>query len=359
MQVVDLKNRKFVDREQLRFKGRVRSFKAPFNLNLLSTPTPPDSFDWSKGETITFPIYGNDKYGDCYAAAVAHGSNCYTGNSGTECVFDVSALTARYLQLSGGDNGLDDSIIMPEWKSGIIGPNGPRKILDEMVVDVHNIPAATLSCWAFGGLIWTCSLLNSWVNLNTPGAVWDDDGSGANPGYGHAMFLTGKHANGNWDTRTWGISPPIQVTPKGIAGADSEFIVAFSLDQFKEDGTSAFTGLSYEQMAQLWYQCGGKELPPSPFTNLKPVIDPTSLKSLGTVGVVYSYNISATNNATSYTAEGLPAGLSLNSNNIYGTPTVSGVFNVKLSATNSSGTGTATLVLTIAAPLTPPIDWNK
>ncbi|MGO9576736.1 MAG: beta strand repeat-containing protein, partial [Terriglobales bacterium] len=80
-----------------------------------------------------------------------------------------------------------------------------------------------------------------------------------------------------------------------------------------------------------------------------PVITSATTAS-GTVGTAFSYQITASNTPTSYGATGLPAGLSVNSGNglISGTPT-SSTSMVTLSATNSGGTGNATLTLTIAA----------
>jgi hypothetical protein len=255
-----------VNREQLRFKGHTRKFAAPPGVNLVSAaaPTPPSAFDWTKGGTLKFPILGNNRYGDCYYAAVAHASQTYTGNSGTECQFNENALISRYLALAGGDRGLYDELIMPEWKKGIVGPNGPRKILDEMIVPLTHPADQQLAAWAFGGLIWTCNLESGWVDNVKPGMVWDaHQGRGVG---GHAMFITGKNGKGNWDVQTWGLGPPyVQVTPRGILDSESEFIVAFSLDQFRPDGTSAFTGKRYEEMAALWEQMGGQPLPPSPF----------------------------------------------------------------------------------------------
>ena len=74
------------------------------------------------------------------------------------------------------------------------------------------------------------------------------------------------------------------------------------------------------------------------------------LTASGTVGVAFSYQITATNNPTGFNATGLPAGLSVNTATglISGTPTAAGNFNVTISATNSGGTGSATLALTIA-----------
>ena len=71
----------------------------------------------------------------------------------------------------------------------------------------------------------------------------------------------------------------------------------------------------------------------------------------GVVGSPFSYQIAATNSPAGYTAMGLPDGLTLNaaSGLISGTPTAAGTFNASISATNVGGTGTAALVLTVAA----------
>jgi hypothetical protein len=87
-----------------------------------------------------------------------------------------------------------------------------------------------------------------------------------------------------------------------------------------------------------------------------PVIT-SSLTANGTVGTVFSYSIVATNSPTSYSATGLPAGLSINTSTgvISGTPTAAGTTNVTIAATNGSGTDTQTLVITISLPAIPVI----
>ncbi|MFO1439328.1 MAG: S8 family serine peptidase [Verrucomicrobiaceae bacterium] len=87
-----------------------------------------------------------------------------------------------------------------------------------------------------------------------------------------------------------------------------------------------------------------------------PVIS-SSLSSSGNVESAFSYQITATNNPQTFTASGLPDGLSLSSSGlIQGTPTQQGTFNITLGATNFLGTGTDTLVLTIGPRLpTPPV----
>ena len=71
----------------------------------------------------------------------------------------------------------------------------------------------------------------------------------------------------------------------------------------------------------------------------------------GQRGEPFSYRITATNSPTSYGATGLPAGLSVDtaSGLISGRPNDFGAFQVQISASNSKGTGTATLILSIAS----------
>jgi len=70
----------------------------------------------------------------------------------------------------------------------------------------------------------------------------------------------------------------------------------------------------------------------------------------GMQGVFFSYSIGADNFPTSYSASGLPKGLTVLSDTgwINGTPTEFGIFEVTISATNSFGTGSAILELSIA-----------
>ena len=69
----------------------------------------------------------------------------------------------------------------------------------------------------------------------------------------------------------------------------------------------------------------------------------------------FTYQITASNRPTSYSATGLPSGLSVNSFTgiVSGVTTASGTANVTLSAINVTGTGTATLAMTVLPP--PPV----
>ena len=82
---------------------------------------------------------------------------------------------------------------------------------------------------------------------------------------------------------------------------------------------------------------------------LSPVIS-SAASATATIGVPFSYQISATNFPTSFNATGLPAGVTVNTatGQIVGTPSVIGSFSIALSATNATGTGNQTLLITVA-----------
>ena len=69
----------------------------------------------------------------------------------------------------------------------------------------------------------------------------------------------------------------------------------------------------------------------------------------GALGSAFSYQITASNTPSSFAATGLPAGLSVSSatGSITGTPTIVGSYSVTISATNSTGTGSSMLTLTV------------
>jgi hypothetical protein len=75
----------------------------------------------------------------------------------------------------------------------------------------------------------------------------------------------------------------------------------------------------------------------------------------GTVGVAFSYQITANQTITTWGAAPLPAGLSVNTSTglISGTPIAVGNTNVVLTGNNANGTGTKTVTFTINPPPTP------
>ena len=77
----------------------------------------------------------------------------------------------------------------------------------------------------------------------------------------------------------------------------------------------------------------------------------------GTVGVAFSYQMTANQSITTWGASPLPAGLTVNAGTglISGTPTAAGATNVVLTGTNANGTGTKTVTFTINPPPAPTV----
>lgn len=83
--------------------------------------------------------------------------------------------------------------------------------------------------------------------------------------------------------------------------------------------------------------------------NPGPPVITSSLSASGNTGKAFRYQIAATNSPTSYSAAGLPAGLTVNTTTglISGSPQHAATTNVTIGATNASGTGAAALAITI------------
>ncbi len=121
---------------------------------------------------------------------------------------------------------------------------------------------------------------------------------------------------------------------------------------------TATNGVGTSNNATLTITVNAPPPPPTPTPTPTPVPKPvitSATSASGTVGKAFSYQITASNAPKSFSATGLPAGLSVNGTSglISGTPTIAGTASVSLGASNAGGTGTGTLTLTVGNPPPP------
>lgn len=255
---------KLMHRDAIRHGHPMRSF-AP--RGPLPTATLP--IDWYK--SFDFPMLGNDNFGDCMYAAGCHGDQTFTGNNGKESTFDEATVISYYKKLSGGDNGLDEGQLVGEWEKGLCGQS-TASILDAVDFDPTNDDLSNLIVQMFGGFIFMLDVPNKWISEfdGSGNTIWDAPAS-ANSNNGHGVWINGVDANSNKKVQTWGSS--VWLTPEGLKTCDPSAFAVFSTDWFNSQGIAP-NGQTYDQLAALWLELGGKQLPafnptpgPTPTTN--------------------------------------------------------------------------------------------
>jgi hypothetical protein len=342
-----------VPRDQLRAGPGVKTARLPRGIRAAaeSNQIPvPATWDWTKNNTIKMPIYGNNQYGDCYYVAPVKVFQMWNGMNGKELLFDTNAIVRRYLQLSGGDNGLSDSDVFPEVKAGIVGPNGPHKMLDVLIVPSTDNTALDLTEWAFGPHMFTFTVYSNFMNVG-PGTVLNGNTGGVQGG--HAVAISGKTADGKRKLETWGIQPSVLITDNWVRGVDPEFIACFSLEWFNSEGYAP-NGEHYTTLAPLWESLGGKRLPASPFPPPKkpgPTAELTADHSAVTAGEAVKLTWK-TEGATSVTLDGKPVAAS---GTLSLTPQQTTSYT--LVANGEAGTTPATATVTVTVNGPPPIPF--
>jgi hypothetical protein len=117
-------------------------------------PTPPTSENW--GEKVSsWPMYDNDRIGDCTFAAAGHMVKCWTANSGKAKAPSTKAVVAGYSALTGyngtpaTDKGANELDVLNFWrKIGI----GAYKIGAYAKLTPQNVEHIRIAVQLFGGV---------------------------------------------------------------------------------------------------------------------------------------------------------------------------------------------------------------
>jgi hypothetical protein len=169
-------------------------------------PTPPDAFDETSG-VAEWPMYANDRVGDCTTAAAAHMIEAWTAARRGHAVeiSERSVLDAfdhvKLVDPATGEEGAIELDVLRYWRASGIGGH---RIGAYARVSVHNRSLVRTAAWLFGGLY-----IGVQLPLTAQGQpVWDWTGSLAGPARpgswgGHAVDVVRYDADG-LVVVTWG-----------------------------------------------------------------------------------------------------------------------------------------------------------
>ena len=169
--------------------------------------SPPASYDvlatvYTKLKTTDptklFPMDGNDTYGDCTIAALAHAVTVYNGLVGKKKIWTQTEVVKLYMHLTGGvDSGLNELDVLNYWQSNT---TTGEQILAYVKIDVKNHAHVQQAIQLFGGVYLGFQVQENCIQeFNarkpwTPGTLTQD---------GHAVYATGYDHSGV-TVLTWG-----------------------------------------------------------------------------------------------------------------------------------------------------------
>jgi hypothetical protein len=274
----------FVPRHAMKARGAFREFK---HTGPIVPPTvlPVDS---TGNATVSCPMDGNDALGICGPAMAMHIDNIWTFGQGkpgyTESVCNLPALEAQYEQISGGDNGTDEAMLVGSggiWRTGLAG-NPQMIIVDALDIDVTNIPLTQFAIDQFYAVCMAWSVPDAFIDGFEEGSVWSAAAI-PDPNNGHYVPLAdvggpssvqgGVSVNGFYRLWTWGTW--CWAGPAFIASVQPQTFVAFSPRQFSPTTGLDSKGRHIVTQASKWGSVGGAAIAPAVLNAFPPLIGPT------------------------------------------------------------------------------------
>lgn len=224
------------------FQHDSRDLKLAKYVNLSRFPVPPASWDFAEG--LSLPMDGNDRYGDCTCAAMAHGVTLQEAAIGRKCVPSERTVLSAYWATGNGskhdDTGRNPRDVLSFWqKKGLRGKRiGPyATIATRPQSDDLRYAAA----YAFRGIYLGFAVTSKTMDEFRQG-LWS--GMGELTGEGHMVWQTGARGAAIWRISTWGTV--IDATDSWMQRLADEAYVALPNDWKKRE---PLPGFDYEQLA--------------------------------------------------------------------------------------------------------------
>ncbi|HYB07150.1 MAG TPA: hypothetical protein VEB87_03225 [Nitrososphaerales archaeon] len=164
---------------------------------------PPPSIDYAE-KVKTWPMYGNDKYGDCTCAAAGHLIQDWTANTGTERTLPLAAILKVYNHFSHGnpDSGVSMLDVLRYWrKTGF----GNDKIHAFAQLELSNVVQAQDAICLFGG----CYIGLALPNFTVPNGVGD-------PRISWIVPPSGPHENAAPNQKNGHCVPAVAYDPRNV-----------------------------------------------------------------------------------------------------------------------------------------------
>ena len=195
---------------------------------------PPDSMDYTSAVS-TWPMFGNDQYGDCTIAAAGHMIEEWTANTGTTDILPENSILSAYDHFSKGnpDAGANMLSVLKYWRGTGIGAD---HIMAFAALELKNDLQLQDAVYLFGNCYIGLALPNFAVQgndfLSVPWIVPPSGPTGnaaPNPSNGHCVPAVA-YDQRNITVVTWGALKTMSwqfyntYTDEAFAGPDQDWI---------------------------------------------------------------------------------------------------------------------------------------
>ena len=141
----------------------------------ITRPLPEAPISWGMLGVTDWPMYANDRLGDCTCAAAAHMVEVWTAASRHEVEVLEKSVVSMYEAITGGqDTGAVELDVLRYWRKH--GLEGHRPYAYALV-DPHTFEDVKLAASLFGGVYLGIALPKSAQAQTGPGKTWAFDGT--------------------------------------------------------------------------------------------------------------------------------------------------------------------------------------